>query len=263
MKTTVIFSIFGLCFSALAEVIYYAPDTRGINAQLAESAATMQAIEMNEAAKQAALAEIASQKGFVPKDPWRVLGGVTNYAKPGFLQFEGEVLGVHPNGVRLRGKLSKPGVWPDTGTVEFFVRGFPYQVVDGQYLEHTSRYTARRGAVEEYTTVLGASRSLMGLDYGTVVWLSVTKEQQAAADAAAQAARDAAAEKKRKAGEAALKYHQDLAAKGDEYGLLRMGERYATGDGVPQDKAQAKALLTQAAAIGNKDAQAALSRLGL
>jgi hypothetical protein len=58
-----------------------------------------------------------------------------------------------------------------------------------------------------------------------------------------------------------LKYNQDLADKGDEYGLLRMGERYRDGDGVPKDLAKAKDYLTRAAAAGSPTAADELKAL--
>ena len=60
---------------------------------------------------------------------------------------------------------------------------------------------------------------------------------------------------------AALKSNQDQAAKGDLYGLLRMGERYRDGDGVEKDLAKAKDYLTKAAAAGSPTAADELSKL--
>jgi hypothetical protein len=62
--------------------------------------------------------------------------------------------------------------------------------------------------------------------------------------------------------EAALKKHQELAAAGDDYGLLRMGERYLAGDGVERSEKLAREYFEKAAAKGNADAAAALAKLG-
>lgn len=71
-----------------------------------------------------------------------------------------------------------------------------------------------------------------------------------------------ALEQKKKAGAAAaLKYNQALAAKGDEYGLFRMGERYRDGDGVEKDLAKSKDCFQKSAAAGNPDAALALKNL--
>jgi hypothetical protein len=58
-----------------------------------------------------------------------------------------------------------------------------------------------------------------------------------------------------------LKSNQDMADKGDEYGLLRMGERYRDGDGVEKDLAKAKDYLTKAADAGSPTAADELKQL--
>ncbi|MGD0017570.1 MAG: hypothetical protein ABSC38_08675 [Verrucomicrobiia bacterium] len=58
-----------------------------------------------------------------------------------------------------------------------------------------------------------------------------------------------------------LKLNQDQAARGEPYGLLRMGERYRDGDGVPKDLAKARDYLSKAAAAGEPSAADELSRL--
>ena len=58
-----------------------------------------------------------------------------------------------------------------------------------------------------------------------------------------------------------FKSNLDQAAKGDAYGLLRMGERYRDGDGVEKDLAKAKDYLTKAVAAGSPTAADELSKL--
>ena len=58
-----------------------------------------------------------------------------------------------------------------------------------------------------------------------------------------------------------VKFNQDAADKGDVCGLLRMGERYRDGDGVPKDLAKAKDYLTKAAAAGSPTAEDDLKNL--
>lgn len=58
-----------------------------------------------------------------------------------------------------------------------------------------------------------------------------------------------------------LKNNQDLADKGDAYGLLRMGERYRDGEGVPKDLAKARDYLTKAAEAGSQTASDELKTL--
>jgi len=72
----------------------------------------------------------------------------------------------------------------------------------------------------------------------------------------------AANEKSKKTADAAaLKFNQDAAAKGDAYGLFRMGERYRDGNGVEKDLAKAKDCFQKSAAGGNQDAALALKKL--
>lgn len=47
------------------------------------------------------------------------------------------------------------------------------------------------------------------------------------------------------------KYDESLATAGDEYGLLRMGQRYRDGDGVPESDTKARELLARAAKMGD------------
>jgi hypothetical protein len=61
----------------------------------------------------------------------------------------------------------------------------------------------------------------------------MTAEQIAAAKAKAEASKKAGAA-------AALKSNQNAAAKGDSFGLMRMGERYRDGDGVEKDLVKAR-----------------------
>jgi hypothetical protein len=78
---------------------------------------------------------------------------------------------------------------------------------------------------------------------------------------AAAALKSAAEEKRKAAAAAALKFNQEAAARGDAYGLLRMGERYRDGDGVEKDLAKAREYFGRAAKQGNSSAAAALAKL--
>jgi len=70
--------------------------------------------------------------------------------------------------------------------------------------------------------------------------------------------------KEKQAGEAAaLKWNQSQADKGDDYGELRMGERYLKGNGVEKDLAKAKDYFSKSAAQGNLDASNALVKINL
>jgi TPR repeat protein len=76
-----------------------------------------------------------------------------------------------------------------------------------------------------------------------------------------QVAEQRAAAKKASANAAALKSNQNAAAKGDTYGLLRMGERYRDGDGVEKDLSKARDYLQRATDAGSDTAKEELSKL--
>jgi hypothetical protein len=67
--------------------------------------------------------------------------------------------------------------------------------------------------------------------------------------------------KKQAFADALFKHEQELADKGDGYGLFRMGERYRDGKGVPMDLAKARDYFTKAAAIGWPHADDELKKL--
>jgi hypothetical protein len=77
----------------------------------------------------------------------------------------------------------------------------------------------------------------------------------------AEIARAAAAAKKKAVAAIVLKSNQDAAAKGDMFGLLRMGERYRDGDGVEKDLSKARDYLQKAADAGSPTAKDELSKL--
>jgi len=58
-----------------------------------------------------------------------------------------------------------------------------------------------------------------------------------------------------------LKWNQAQADKGDAFGLLRMGERYRDGDGVPKDLSRAREYFSKASAAGSPTAAESLSKL--
>jgi hypothetical protein len=77
----------------------------------------------------------------------------------------------------------------------------------------------------------------------------------------AKQAKEKADAKKQAVVDKVLKSNLDAADKGDAYGLLRMGERYRDGDGVPKDLTKARDYLSKAAAAGSPTAEADLKNL--
>ena len=214
---------------------------------------------------------------FTPKDPGRMIDGnvcIQNGVdgKNGWVSFEGEVLEVQPNGIRLRGSYAgeqESGVNygndkydRDLHTAEFFVAHYPYDVAEGDWIGDDTKtrtfHLAKEAGTYTYSTVLGGSRTIRKLEYGTPYTTPPppppTPEQIVEIKAKAAAGKKASEQK-------VLKYNQELAAKGDPYGLLRMGELYRDGEGVPKDLGKARDYFTKAVAAGSPSAADELSRL--
>ncbi len=206
------------------------------------------------------------QEVFTPKDPLREIDGNILSAAT-MSKFYGIVLEVQPTGIRVRGIYGKPGgmgwfygpeKFKEGDGVEFFVEGFPYEVAENDFLDGDMNLAALEKGVYTYTTTQGGSRTIHKLVYGNVYHPPPPKPLTPEEIAAAKAKAD---ETKKATNEKALKYNQDLAAKGDSYGLLRMGERYRDGDGVPKDLDKARDYFTKAAAAGSPSAADELSKL--
>ena len=224
------------------------------------------ALAQDNAAAIAAAENMAAIRNFAPKDPWRVIDGVTNAAKSaGWKVFHGQVRQVEGTTVRVHGYCdsedSPMGVPSRSDAYDFFVLNFPYQVVEDQKFSVEDGWMAKDAGTETYRTVLGASRTLRALDYGrpvTVLPHVTTPSELAAAKAEAENRR-AAARAASKASE--LKYYQDRAAEGVASAQFVMGQRYLTGDGVSKDAALARTLLEASASKGYSEAVALLKTL--
>lgn len=204
---------------------------------------------------------------FSPVDPLRSLDGtiwrLSGVDKAnGWVEFQGKVVDVITGGVRLQGSYT--GYEGDD--LDFFVANFPYSVADNDWLGADSKnhtfYLAKEAGTFTYPTVLGGTRTIRKLNYGEIyVPPPPTPEQIAAAKAAADKAKAKADAERKAAQDKALRYNQDLADKGDAYGLMRMGERYRDGEGVPKDLAKARDYLSKAVTAGEPSAADELSRL--
>jgi hypothetical protein len=105
-----------------------------------------------------------------------------------------------------------------------------------------------------YTNTAGLLATVPKFIYGTPCVKIWSPEEIAAVQQKIEAQKKAVQDR-------VLKNNQELADKGDAYGLLRMGERYRDGDGVPKDLAKARVYLTKAVAAGSTTAAAELSKL--
>lgn len=192
-----------------------------------------------------------------PRDPHRTFG--TNSYRlagvdpsHGFVAFQGTVIQSFPGVVIISGTFTGCD-----GSIVFAVTNFPYVFGAQQRItvgDDQMFYVARLSGTYDYSGY-GNQQSVRALDYGTIY---VPKPKDAAE-------LKADADKKQKDNDAstarALKANQDLADKGDEYGLLRMGERYRDGDGVDKDLIKAKDCFTKATAAGSPSAQTELEAM--
>jgi hypothetical protein len=190
------------------------------------------------------------------KDPYRIIEGKTNSVlAAGFKVFFGRVLEVQKNGIRVSGSYLPGGPLEDT---DFFVANFPYQVADGDELSYGTGWAAKVDGTYTYRTVLGASRTIHKLDYGTIY---VPPPPAPPSREQIREAKNAAAKRKADEQSRVLKHHQELADEGDAYGQYRMGQRYLAGDGVERDLIKARDMFEKAAAQGHAEAKKELKEM--
>lgn len=177
-----------------------------------------------------------NQRGRLSSSEWKCVGG--------------EVISVVAEGVLISQGRSSTA----------FIRHCRDHAIDGQGIY---TYAVRTGGVYQYETAIGARATAEEYDVGEALTAEELKalqpkpptpEQVAAQKSKTTAVNDRAAA-------AALKSNQDAAARGDEYGQLRMGQRYLAGEGVARDAAQARKYFILAASQGNTSASNALQRL--
>ena len=232
-----------------------------------QAAVALAAYERQEqivAARQRELAEIYA------KDPWRKIGNSTNRAYgTGWVEFQGIVQEARTNGAVFKGAWGQvlaiqpwraPSGQLDNGRIQygtiygdslFFVDDFPYPATGGQIY---ADMLARAGGYFSYTNADGQLVKLPRLIYGTPCVKIWSPEEIAAAQEKVDAQKQAVEDR-------VLVNNLMLAYEGDPYGLLRMGERYRDGEGVPKDLAKARDYLSQAADAGSPEAGAELSEL--
>jgi hypothetical protein len=234
------------------------------------------------------------------KDPWRNIEGKTNIARgAGWVEFQGTVQESTADGTVLKGKWGpvltiftsddeyehlvttessaerfhfSSRVTPTTTTDDqiatriqdssyqrdkiygddlFFVQGFPYPATPRLGYE---KMLALDSDYYSYANSLGQPITVHKLIYGKPCLKIWSPEELAALQQKANA-------QKQDVQDAALKFNQSQADKGDAFGLLRMGERYRDGDGVPKDLEKAKDYFTKATAAGCSDATNELAKL--
>ena len=170
--------------------------------------------------------------------------------------FRGEVQEPLPTGVVLKGKFGPiltihavpdstiAGIKYIYGDDLFFVESFPYPSISGRGYQ---QMMAKDGDYFSYTNSTGQLITIRRLIYGKPCQKIWSPEEIAAAKQKVESKKQAATDK-------VVKYYQDLADKNDPVGLLRMGQRYRDGDGVPKDLTKARSCLSKAADAGSPTA---------
>jgi len=131
-------------------------------------------------------------------------------------------------------------------------------LVGGQKIQ----FLAIRAGSFRYTGTDGAEYTIAAYDYGKPYVAPPLTAEQIATQAKANAdAKAKAGEQKILGAARALQANQEAAAKGDSFGLLRMGQRYRDGDGVEKDLSKAKEYLQKAADAGSPTAAEELAKL--
>ena len=196
------------------------------------------------------------------RDPLRMLDG-TNIIPvgKGWVSFQGTIKEVLPDGVLVRTSVIGLSInnrySSEIGGDIFFVSHYPYPVVANDMIGYDTVYrlyalpagiyTYTNNVESSYANSIEQRHSYHKLEYGIVP----TTAQIAAFKKAQQD----------KATARAVQVNQEAADKGDAYGMLRMGERYRDGDGVPKDLAKSREYLTKASNAGSVTAQEALDKL--
>lgn len=219
-----------------------------------------------------------------PQGFFRLIDGETNYLDE-LWEINGKVLQVLPDGILVTTHSSADysldvSMWNSVYSgPQILLLNYGHSVVD----EDRLFCKAKKIGAYSYQSIAGATLTINKFDCGTEVqpsmelldskiteikgelstnafWIQMqanrppTPEEIAAAKAKADAVEKIANER-------ALKYNQEQADKGDPFGLIRMGERYRDGDGVPKNLAKARDYFTKAIAAGETDAADELSKM--
>lgn len=204
---------------------------------------------------------LAAWQSYIPEDPYRVIDGMTVYAKgERWMKFGGKIVKFMPEGIYVRGlckSLNAP-VHFYCFTGDFFVANFPY-TNNSQILRDAefSGFTA----IESGTYFLSETNAIPKLDYGIVATPPPPTSQELELVVRKAESVVLREQRNKDANAKSLKYNQEQASKGDAIGLLRMGERYLTGDGVEKDLVKARYYLSRSAALGIASAAELLKQL--
>jgi hypothetical protein len=196
---------------------------------------------------------------FVPIDPWRAIGGQTNFVKLNGVEFCGKIVDVTRDGVRVEGDWGLLGTvyYPPLGWGnynhegeynDFFVANFPYKVFPGEIIPSDQRLMAWYVGDYTYKTVSGGSQTIRKLDYGTPCGPNPVLL------AARQKQKQEAAEKRRETEMRKIEELEHDATKGDSSAQYSLAIHYLHGFGCETNEVLGIFWLSKAAAQGNIDA---------
>lgn len=196
---------------------------------------------------------------FVPRDPWRAIGGQTNYVKLRGVEFCGKILNVMSDGIRIEGEWGNLGTvyYPPLGWgnsmnlpqyTDFFVANFPYKVVRGQIIPSEKHLMAWYAGSYTYKTINGANRTIFKLDYG------VPCGPNPVLLAAAQKQLQKDREQRRQTQLRRIQQLERDANNGDSSAQYSLGIHYMYGIGCQTNEVKGLFWLIKASSHGNLDA---------
>jgi len=215
----------------------------------------------------------AYEFNFVPKDPWRVFGGETNYVRKDGKQFCGKVLQAAVGGVRVMGGYGElfhiryfNYVEDYDRNTEFFVANFPYTIAEDEVIPTSSHMMAYYVGTYTYTTVQGASRTIRKLDYGIPCdepeYVKQAKLEVAAKLKVQQILATSEARQNKEAQDLRTFLRlQSQATNGEVWAQSSLGLHYLNGQGCETNRELAIKWLKMAAGNGDMEASNKLERL--
>ena len=222
--------------------------------------------QQNRMAQQAMAQQIESQRlaalikqqqdDFIPRDPWRVLDGVTNYIKSSGVEFCGKVVDITENGVRIEGEYGKLFSTSYNPTYldysDFFVANYPFEAVNDTVILPNEHLMAWYVGTYTYSTVNGGSRTIKKLDYGTPCGPAPEFIEQQIEAANAKAIRDKMKTEQLQIN--TVHFLQDEATNGSASAQYNLGLHYLSGQGCDPNRDQAIFWLQKSASQGNLEA---------
>lgn len=196
---------------------------------------------------------------FVPLDPWRAVGGQTNYVKLNGVEFCGKIVDVTRDGIRIEGDWGLLGTqyypplgWADyasqQGYNDFFVANFPYRVFPGEIIPSNKHLMAWYVGVYTNESPRDGWQIIRKLDYG------IPCGPNPVLLAAMQRQKQEAAEKRREADLRRIAELMHYATNGDSSAQYSLAYHYLHGIGCETNQVEGLFWLIKASSQGNIEA---------